>query len=147
MQIEGRLASKSEEYVECVQQALARNREAESTIQRYLREDAAIGSGLPKDTHVYTTYAAPYRIAPLGGEPIPEGFEGRYQIDGRDQEYFYGEVPGLIYLERPLPAGEYRIFHAFLPYFLTACGADSPGVQATEQRDIHLCNGPGGDCP
>ena len=144
VQIEGRLASKSEEYVECVQQALARNREAESTIQRYLREDAAIGSGLPKDTHVYTTYAAPYRIAPLGGEPIPEGFEGRYQIDGRDQEYFYGEVPGLIYLERPLPAGEYRIFHAFLPYFLTACGATAPASKLQSREIFISVTGPEG---
>ena len=129
VEIEGALTGRSEEYIECISQAFVRQREASHRWKQYLREDASIWSGLAKDTHVHTTYVAPYRVALLQGEPIPEGYEGRYQISGRDQDYFYGEVPGEIYLERPLPAGEYRVYHAFLPYFLTPCGAEAPDAQ------------------
>ena len=47
-------------------------------------------------------------------------------LAGRHPEYFIAEAPGHIYTMRPLPAGVYRLYHAFLPYSISMCGGTVP---------------------
>ena len=52
------------------------------------------------------------------GNPLQPGQEDHYRVVGKDREYFQGRMPGYIDTTRPLPAGEYSIYHAHLAYGL-----------------------------
>ena len=126
--IEQDIEGRSDEYRDCVlanyrwQREVLYWKESLGGTYYYIREDVNVGSGMPQGAKVYTSPLAPVAIA----NESPVGENDEYVLAGRDPEYFTGAWPGEIFLDRPLPQGEYRAYHAHLPYHLTICGGTVP---------------------
>ena len=91
----------------------------------YKRSNAAVGSGMPKGAKVFTSFLAPVAIA----NDVSVDKRGEFVLAGRDEQYFTGAWPGEIFLGRPLPQGEYRVNHAYLPNRLIICGGTVPETE------------------
>ncbi len=125
-------AGQSEEYNNCLYESYKWEREVAYARDEiwdggyyYFEEHYHIDSGLPFDTRVYTTDGANFWRDQRKEDPAAFA-NVKYVLAGQDPEYFYGAFPGEIFTTRPLPAGEYRIFHAWLPGVFHACGATVP---------------------
>ena len=128
--IDQQLAGQSEEYRACVLYGFKWQRKvdyAKETLEGdyyYQSARADISSGLPQGTKIYTNHLAP--IAAHGETLAPPGTRSRYALAGQDAELFTGEIPGEIFLGRPLPEGKYRVFHAYQPFEAYLCNAPIP---------------------
>ena len=143
------VAGKTEEYKECVEAQYRWGREVDyrdsGGSYPYIREDVSIGSGAPSGTHILTGRIAPYVLLARQESPLLEGQEDRYVLVGNDQEYFVGTPPGLISLARPLPAGEYKTYHAHLPYDMgSLCSGSIPEVEMRRQELFVTVTAPAG---
>ncbi len=139
VQLEQLTAGQTEDYQRCVAAQYRWNREVDHRNSEgaypYIREDVTIESGAPSDTYILTSPIAPYVVLTRQDDPLPEGQEDQYVLVGRDAEYFEGTTPGHIWLRRPLPAGEYRTYHAHLPYDMgSLCGGTVPEVEMRRQE-------------
>ena len=138
--IEQEMDGRSDEYRECVRLKYEWERTArfnkESALLDgevlYQRTDADLGSGMPQGTYVFTSHMAGYFI-----NPLQMGQEAEYVLAGSHQEYFVGAFPGEIFTARPLPAGEYRIYHAHIPYRMRICGTTVP-EDAMRKRELFV---------
>ncbi len=119
----------SEEYRECVLQKYIREGEVRYSKAQlvtegdaswlkdgyyYIRHDAAISSGLPAKTRVFTD--------PLRGEgETAPAWAGDFPTMGRDAEQFRTQWPGVADTMRPLPAGEYKFYYGYRPKEFIIC--------------------------
>ncbi len=80
---------------------------------------AEIASGMASGTEVAEDYEASSTLSAFGPIQPPELPTGVFQLFGRDVGLFDYRYPGFVYLERPLPDGEYRVFWGgVLPEYL-----------------------------
>ena len=135
------IAGRTDEYQDCILYKYRWQRESrywKETLDQwpyyYYRSDSTVGSGMPQGTKVFTDGQAPIAAHNRLTKPIPEGGKDEYVLAGRDPEYFTGEWPGEIFLARPLPQGEYRVYHAHLPYEWHMCGGTVPEDQMGKQE-------------
>ena len=125
------LAGQTDAYKDCAlyhyrwQREVRYKKESLGGVYHYIRDDVTVGSGMPKGAKVFTHRLAPVAIA---NEP-PSGKRGEFVLAGRDEQYFTGAMPGEIFLGRPLPQGEYRVNHAYLPNRLIICGGTVPETE------------------
>ena len=137
--IDKEIDGRSDEYKKCVRLKYEWERTArfnkESALLYgevlYQRTDADVGSGMPQGAKVYTSRLTSFFTT------APPGEEAEYVLAGSDQEYFVGAHPGEIFTARPLPAGEYRIYHALIPYRMHICGATVP-EDAMRKRELFV---------
>ena len=134
--MEQKIVGRSEQYRRCVVSQLHwHGRESQDTTP-YKRDDVAIWSGLPGGAHFFTSPVAPYILQARHDNPLQPGQKDAYVLDGKDKDYFKATTPGYISLARPLPAGDYRIYHAHFPWGLGAgCGGTVP---EPEMRRLEL---------
>ena len=137
--MEQKVAGQSEGYRDCVYHQYRWHRQVEHWNRDgtywYGRDDVAIGSGLPEGTHIFTGGIAPYVVQTRLEMPLQPGQEDSYVLTGRDQEYLVGTTPGYISLARPLPQGEYKTYHAHLPYGMgAACGGVVPDAEMRREE-------------
>ena len=101
----------------------------------YAPSEIEIASGLPAGEHIFTGPLAPYIVEARLEEPLGPGEYDQYLLAGQDAEYFTGEPPALVSLARPLPAGDYKLFHAYLSYDMGgACGGKVPDEEMQRQE-------------
>ena len=137
--IDQEIDGRTDEYIECIRfkyewERVARFKKESALLGGeilYQRTDADVGSGMPEGTKVYTSHLASLFAT------APPGEEAEYVLVGRDQEYLVGAFPGEIFVARPLPAGEYRVYHAHLPYQMRICGATVP-EDAMRKRELFV---------
>ena len=140
-QINRELEGQSDEYKQCVlfkyrweREVLHLKEELEGEYH-YIRSDANVGSWLPQGTKVYTSRFAGHQVL-LTAEAEAEGRfqKAKYLLAGRDAQYFTSDWPGYVFLARPLPAGEYRVYHAYLPFGALICGGTIPEDEMGRQE-------------
>ena len=85
------------------------------------RDDAEIASGAPEGTEVAQDSHAPFTISELGPTEPEDSPEGTYVLFGEDVERFDYRYPGVVYVARPLPQGEYKVFWGGVPIDFIPC--------------------------
>ena len=115
--LDQKVEGKSERYISCLYYQRQWHRETAAQGQpQYRLDEISIWSGLPAGTHVFTSQVAGHIAYARQNEPLQPGEEDLYLLAGQDAEFFTATTPGYISVARPLPAGEYRMFHSHLPY-------------------------------
>ena len=133
------LEGRSDEYRECLryhfnwQRVAGYIKESLDGEYHYKRSDEEVGSGQPKGAPVHTNWMTYYQLE-FAGDPEYAGKRDKYLLVGRDAQYFTAKWPGYVSLARPLPAGEYRMYHAFLPNVLHICGGTIPEYEMGRQE-------------
>ena len=140
------IAGRSDEYKDCVlsnyrwQREIRHRKESLGGEYYYNRSVTTFGSGIPAGTKVFTD---PWVEFVTHAYTAPEK-PGDYVLAGRDQQYFLGVWPGEIFVARPLPQGEYRIYHAYLPYQMIPCGATVPEDEMRQHELLATVDAPEG---
>ena len=141
--IDQELAGRTEEYKECIFGNYAWERqvrhdkeslELQGAAYYYVRSDSTVESGMPKGAKVFTSDLSELLKHARNEYPLPEGATDKYVLAGRDAEYFVGAFPGEIFAKRPLPQGEYKAYHAHLPYDSHMCGGTVPEDEMGRQE-------------
>ena len=138
--IDQQLEGQTDEYKDCIlhhytwHRQVRHRKESLGGKYHYSRSDSTVGSGMPEGTHVFTSDVAGYFILSRRENPLQMGQEDKYMLAGRDTEYFVGAWPGEIFVARPLPAGEYRVYHAHLAYEWHMCGGTVPEDQMGKEE-------------
>ncbi len=130
--IEGEIAAGggSEEYRECIRHKYRNERVAnhykESKGGKYFHilHSETISSGLPAETLAYTSDYKQEALR-LYGETEPSENWGKFVIIGRDKDLFNPRWPGVAKATRPLPAGEYNFYYAYVWRDFVICDAES----------------------
>ena len=129
------LAGQTDAYKDCAldhyrwQREVHYRKESLGGDYHYIRDDVAVGSGMPKGAKVFTHRLAPVAIANAIANDLSVDKRDDFVLAGRDEQYFTGAGPGEIFLARPLPQGEYRVNHAYLPNRLIICGGTVPETE------------------
>ena len=120
-------AGQTEAYVECIQRKYEKERKAKYWKEKRGRSEhyhrvaeVTVESGMPQGTKVYTDRLASTAEWSRTRIPLPEGLEDRYLLAG-DSEHFAGDWPGEIFANRPIPQGEYKIYHSLLEFQRSMC--------------------------
>ena len=137
--IDQQLAGRSEEYKDCVRYSYSWQRRTLYTKESldgdyyHTRSTANVVSGMPMGTLVHTSRFAGFQIAGYRDMDPPKK-KDEYVIAGHDAQYFVSEWPGEVFTDRPLPAGYYTFFHAYLPYPAHICGGTIPEDEMGRQE-------------
>ena len=129
----------SEEYRLCIyykyewERRLIWRKERGFSTSRY---DQSIYSGLPAGSEVYV-------------DPGAWSHEGQkdkfwnFWLEGRDENLFTYNHPGIVYSERPLPSGEYRVYFNIQPYKYIICNAYPEEERTIRELVIQVTAPPG----
>ena len=130
----------SEEYRKCVYWKYAKTSFIEYKKQKnggaypQVHTDAEIASGAPEGTEVAQDRHAPFIISELGPTEPEDSPEGTYVLFGEDVERFDYRYPGVVYVARPLPQGEYKVFWGGVPIDFIPC--DGWPTEAKERDEL-----------
>ena len=130
----------SEEYRKCVYWKYAWTSFIEYKKQEnggaypQVHTDAEIASGAPEGTEVAQDRHAPFIISELGPTEPEDSPEGTYVLFGEDVERFDYRYPGVVYVARPLPQGEYKVFWGGVPIDFIPC--DGWPTEAKERDEL-----------
>ena len=144
------IAGRTDEYRDCVlanyrwQREVLYWKESLGGTYYYKRDDVSVGSGMPKGAKVFTSSMSETLIHARNEYPLPEGATDKHVLAGSDAEYFSGAFPAEIFAERPLPQGEYRVYHAHLPYDFHMCGGTVPEIEMGRQELFLTVTAPAG---
>ena len=117
----------SEEYRKCVYWKYAwtsfieYKKQENGGVYPRVHTDAEIVSGAPEGTKVAQDRHARVSIAQLGPTEPEDSPEGIFVLFGEDVERFDYRYPGVVYVARPLPQGEYKVFWGGVPIKYIPC--------------------------
>ena len=140
LQAEVDVGDGSEEYRKCVYWKYAWTSFIEYKKQKNggtypgVHTDAEIASGASEGTEVAQDRHAPLTIAELGPTEPEDSPEGIYVLFGEDVEQFDYRYPGVVYVARPLPQGEYKVFWGGVPIDFIPC--DGWPTEAKERDEL-----------
>ena len=130
----------SEEYRKCVYWKYAKTsfieykKQENGGVYPRVHTDAEIVSGAPEGTKVAQDRHARVRIAQLGPTEPEDSPEGIFVLFGEDVERFDYRYPGVVYVARPLPQGEYKVFWGGVPIKYIPC--DGWPTEAKERDEL-----------
>ncbi len=90
--------------------------------------ERSIISGLPAGSSIYTDAGA-------GSRKDRKDNFWNFWLEGKDADLFTYQHPGVVYLQRPLPAGEFRVYFNIQPYKYIICNA-YPDAERTARELI-----------
>ena len=106
------------------------------------RYDHELTSGNPLGSKVYV-FEDRHRYVAAHGETIPSKYAAMFQLGGQDQNLFYVEYPGKVYLARPLPIGEYQFYFNHTPKRYIVCDGKPEEEKKRREHFVTVAAPPG----
>ena len=102
----------------------------------YTRHDHVQESGMPAGSWLFMHRFAHFYVERFGAT-LPNEYDGKFWLEGRDKDMFTVEYPGLVSMARPLPKGEYRFFFNTVSGKYIICDAKP---KEEREREEHFVN-------